>query len=65
MDIEGKVALITGGAGGLGLGAARALVDRGASVALLDLPSSAGGDGCRRPGVRRVRTMWTCGSQRR
>jgi 3-hydroxyacyl-CoA dehydrogenase/3-hydroxy-2-methylbutyryl-CoA dehydrogenase len=42
MDIEGKVALITGGAGGLGLGAASALVDRGASVALLDLPSSNG-----------------------
>ena len=42
MDIEGKVALITGGAGGLGLGAASALVERGAAVALLDLPSSNG-----------------------
>ena len=43
MNIKGKVALITGGAGGLGLGAARAFVDQGASVALLDLPTSAGG----------------------
>jgi len=40
--IEGMSALVTGGASGLGLGTARHLVERGASVVLLDLPSSEG-----------------------
>ncbi|MBT2533859.1 3-hydroxyacyl-CoA dehydrogenase [Arthrobacter sp. ISL-48] len=42
MDIKGSVALITGGASGLGAATARRLVDAGASVVLIDLPSSAG-----------------------
>ncbi len=42
MDIAGTVALITGGASGLGLATARRLVDAGGSVVLLDLPSSDG-----------------------
>jgi NAD(P)-dependent dehydrogenase (short-subunit alcohol dehydrogenase family) len=42
MDIKGTVALITGGASGLGAATARRLFDAGASVVLLDLPSSAG-----------------------
>ncbi len=42
MRIEGLSALVTGGASGLGRGTARRLVDRGAKVVLLDLPSSAG-----------------------
>jgi NAD(P)-dependent dehydrogenase (short-subunit alcohol dehydrogenase family) len=42
MDIRGAVALVTGGASGLGLATARRLVDDGASVVLLDLPQSAG-----------------------
>ncbi|WP_258804776.1 SDR family NAD(P)-dependent oxidoreductase [Pseudarthrobacter sp. NS4] len=42
MDITGSVALITGGASGLGAATARTLFDAGASVVLLDLPQSAG-----------------------
>ncbi|HEY9357866.1 MAG TPA: SDR family NAD(P)-dependent oxidoreductase, partial [Arthrobacter sp.] len=42
MDINGTVALITGGASGLGAATARRLFDGGASVVLIDLPSSAG-----------------------
>jgi NAD(P)-dependent dehydrogenase (short-subunit alcohol dehydrogenase family) len=40
--IEGLSALVTGGASGLGLATARRLVELGASVTLLDLPSSEG-----------------------
>ncbi len=42
MDIQGAVALITGGASGLGLGTAEALAAGGARVALLDLETSNG-----------------------
>lgn len=42
MDIAGEVALITGGASGLGLATAKRLLAAGASVVLLDLPTSAG-----------------------
>jgi NAD(P)-dependent dehydrogenase (short-subunit alcohol dehydrogenase family) len=42
MDVLGSVALITGGASGLGAATARRLFDAGASVVLIDLPSSAG-----------------------
>jgi NAD(P)-dependent dehydrogenase (short-subunit alcohol dehydrogenase family) len=42
MRLEGASALITGGASGLGLATARRLVDRGASVVLVDLPLSSG-----------------------
>jgi NAD(P)-dependent dehydrogenase (short-subunit alcohol dehydrogenase family) len=42
MDIKGTVALITGGASGLGAATARRLFDAGASVVLADLASSAG-----------------------
>src|SRR5579871_190383 len=42
MNINGKVALVTGGASGLGRAAAEMLVEHGASVALLDLPSQPG-----------------------
>lgn len=41
MDIKGSVALITGGASGLGAATARRLFDAGASVVLADLGSSA------------------------
>ena len=44
MKIEGLGALVTGGASGLGEATARLLADRGAEVALLDLPRSKGSD---------------------
>jgi NAD(P)-dependent dehydrogenase (short-subunit alcohol dehydrogenase family) len=40
--IEGKTALVTGGASGLGRATAEALLSQGANVLLLDLPSSQG-----------------------
>ncbi|MFF1828341.1 SDR family NAD(P)-dependent oxidoreductase [Paenarthrobacter sp. NPDC058040] len=42
MDIKGTVALVTGGASGLGAATAKRLFDAGASVVLVDLPQSAG-----------------------
>jgi NAD(P)-dependent dehydrogenase (short-subunit alcohol dehydrogenase family) len=42
LDIAGISAVVTGGASGLGLATARRLVKQGATVVLLDLPSSAG-----------------------
>lgn len=42
MDLAGKVAVITGGASGLGLATAQAYVAKGAKVALFDLNEQAG-----------------------
>ncbi|MET4618779.1 NAD(P)-dependent dehydrogenase (short-subunit alcohol dehydrogenase family) [Arthrobacter sp. 2762] len=44
MDIKGTVALVTGGASGLGAATAKRLFDGGASVVLVDLPNSSGED---------------------
>jgi NAD(P)-dependent dehydrogenase (short-subunit alcohol dehydrogenase family) len=44
MDISGRSALVTGGASGLGLAAARRLHAAGARVVIVDLPSSAGAE---------------------
>ena len=48
MDIRGAVALVTGGASGLGFATAQRLFDDGASVVLVDLPQSAGEDAAAR-----------------
>src|SRR5437764_9295422 len=40
-DLNGRVALITGGARGIGFGLAQAMVKRGAAVALVDLSADA------------------------
>ncbi|MPZ68275.1 MAG: SDR family NAD(P)-dependent oxidoreductase [Actinobacteria bacterium] len=54
MNISGKVALVTGGASGLGLATTNAILEAGGSVMIVDLPSSDGetvakelGDNCR------------------
>ncbi|QSE90524.1 SDR family NAD(P)-dependent oxidoreductase [Rhodococcus pseudokoreensis] len=44
MNIDGSVAIVTGGASGLGNATARALHRRGAQVVLIDLPTSSGPD---------------------
>jgi NAD(P)-dependent dehydrogenase (short-subunit alcohol dehydrogenase family) len=52
MDVTGRSALVSGGASGLGLATARALLDRGASVVLLDLPGSRGAEAAAELGDR-------------
>jgi NAD(P)-dependent dehydrogenase (short-subunit alcohol dehydrogenase family) len=44
MDMTGSSAIVTGGASGLGLATAIALVERGVAVTIVDLPTSAGAD---------------------
>jgi NAD(P)-dependent dehydrogenase (short-subunit alcohol dehydrogenase family) len=44
MDVKNSVALVTGGASGLGLATVEALLDAGAKVVILDLPGSPGAD---------------------
>jgi NAD(P)-dependent dehydrogenase (short-subunit alcohol dehydrogenase family) len=44
MDINGSVAIVTGGASGLGLATVEKLLDAGAKVVILDLPSSPGAE---------------------
>jgi NAD(P)-dependent dehydrogenase (short-subunit alcohol dehydrogenase family) len=50
MDVQNSVALVTGGASGLGLATVEALLDAGAKVVILDLPGSPGDDVANRLG---------------
>ncbi|MCW4353322.1 SDR family NAD(P)-dependent oxidoreductase [Hoyosella sp. YIM 151337] len=50
MELNGAVAVVSGGASGLGHATATALHKRGAHVVLLDLPSSRGADAAREAG---------------
>jgi NAD(P)-dependent dehydrogenase (short-subunit alcohol dehydrogenase family) len=52
VEIKDAVAVITGGASGLGLATAKALLDEGAKVVILDLPSSKGEDVAKELGDR-------------
>ncbi|CAI7980903.1 MULTISPECIES: SDR family NAD(P)-dependent oxidoreductase [unclassified Parafrankia] len=54
MLLNGRSVLVTGGASGLGLGTVRVLLERGAAVTVVDLPSSPGKDVAAELGVRFV-----------
>jgi NAD(P)-dependent dehydrogenase (short-subunit alcohol dehydrogenase family) len=54
MKLEGAVALVTGGASGLGEATVRALVDKGGRAAILDRPNSAGEKLAGELGARKV-----------
>src|SRR3954453_13557177 len=45
MDVKGKKAIVVGGASGMAKASAELLADKGASIAILDRPQSAGSDG--------------------
>ncbi len=54
-DLEGKVAIVSGGASGIGLAAARRLHAAGTSIVLLDLNAAAGEEAARDLGGRFIR----------
>src|SRR5271165_5594969 len=54
MLLDGQSAVVTGGASGLGLATGAALVERGASVVIVDLPSDAAEEAAANIGARFV-----------
>ena len=53
ISLEGKVAMITGGASGIGFGAAKLLAEMGASIALLDIDE--------KNGIKKAKEITDCG----
>ena len=57
MNLNNKVAVVTGGASGLGRAAAQALVERGATVVIFDMNAAAGETAVQELGVSKARFM--------
>ena len=52
LDLSGRVAIVTGGALGIGLAIARRAVESGATVAIWDMDAKAGAEMAARRGTR-------------
>ena len=57
MNLNNKVAVVTGGASGLGRAAAQALVERGATVVIFDMNAAAGETAVQELGASKARFM--------